>query len=92
MTKNSGMGIAGCKERGEWAELCFMARAAGQGLRVSKPYGDSAKAQKSEDAPPSIGFSRSCGPSLLPYRTSSSESPWPAKLRYPASCSNAPSR
>ena len=42
MAKNSGMGIAECKERGEWAELCFMARAAGQGLRVSKPYGDSA--------------------------------------------------
>jgi hypothetical protein len=31
-----------CKERGEWAELCFMARAAELGLRVSKPYGDSA--------------------------------------------------
>ena len=42
MAKNSGGGIKGCKERGEWAELCFMARAAGHGLRVSKPYGDSA--------------------------------------------------
>jgi hypothetical protein len=42
MVKNRGMRIKGCKERGEWAELCFMARAAGQGLRVSKPYGDSA--------------------------------------------------
>lgn len=35
--------IADCKERGEWAELCFMARAAGHGLHVSKPYGDSAR-------------------------------------------------
>jgi hypothetical protein len=40
--KNNSMWIRGCKERGEWAELCFMARAAGHGLRVSKPYGDSA--------------------------------------------------
>ena len=31
-----------CKERGEWAELCFMARAAERGLNVSKPHGDSA--------------------------------------------------
>lgn len=34
--------IKNCKERGEWAELCFMAMAAGKGLRVLKPYGDSA--------------------------------------------------
>lgn len=33
--------IQGCKERGEWAELCFMARAAGLGLGVLKPLGDS---------------------------------------------------
>lgn len=33
--------VKGCKERGEWAELCFMARAAGLGMYVSKPYGDS---------------------------------------------------
>ena len=33
--------IKGCKERGEWAELCFMARAAGLGMGVSKPLGDS---------------------------------------------------
>src|SRR5689334_11543102 len=39
---NPGSLIRGCKERGEWAELCFMARAAGLGLKVSKPYGDSA--------------------------------------------------
>ena len=33
--------VRGCKERGEWAELCFMARAAGMGLGVLKPFGDS---------------------------------------------------
>jgi len=32
----------GCKERGEWAELRFMARAAERGLAVSRPHGDSA--------------------------------------------------
>ncbi|MGH9511543.1 MAG: group I intron-associated PD-(D/E)XK endonuclease [Terriglobales bacterium] len=31
-----------CKQRGEWAELCFMARAADRGFTVSKPHGDSA--------------------------------------------------
>jgi hypothetical protein len=35
------MWIRGCKERGEWAELCFMARAAGYGMGVMKPFGDS---------------------------------------------------
>ena len=30
------------KERGEWGELCFMARAAEHGLRVTKPWGESA--------------------------------------------------
>jgi hypothetical protein len=34
--------IPGCKQRGEWAELCFMARAAGRGLSVTRPHGDSA--------------------------------------------------
>jgi hypothetical protein len=29
------------KERGEWAELCFMAKAAGKGIHVLHPYGDS---------------------------------------------------
>ena len=33
--------VKGCKERGEWAELCFMARAAGFGMGVLKPFGDS---------------------------------------------------
>ncbi len=31
------------KERGEWAELQFMAKAAGQGLRVARAWGDSAR-------------------------------------------------
>jgi PD-(D/E)XK endonuclease len=34
---------AGCLQRGEWAELEFMARAAERGLRVSKPYGNSGR-------------------------------------------------
>jgi hypothetical protein len=38
-----GQKIGNCKLRGEWAELCFMARAAGMGLCVCKPYGDSAQ-------------------------------------------------
>jgi hypothetical protein len=33
--------VKGCKERGEWAELCFMARAAGLGMGVLKPFGES---------------------------------------------------
>ena len=42
MKRVLGYRLRGCKERGEWAELCFMARAAENGLRVSKPYGESA--------------------------------------------------
>jgi hypothetical protein len=30
------------KQRGEWVEMMFMARAAHEGIQVSKPYGDSA--------------------------------------------------
>jgi hypothetical protein len=30
------------KQKGEWAEVCFLARALQIGLRVAKPYGDSA--------------------------------------------------
>ena len=43
MTKKLGrdVWVKGCKERGEWAELCFMARAAGLGMGVLKPFGDS---------------------------------------------------
>jgi len=39
----SGAGFRTCKEQGEWAELCFMARARQLGLNVVKPYGDSAR-------------------------------------------------
>jgi hypothetical protein len=39
--RGEAMWIRGCKERGEWAELCFMARAAGHGMGVMKPFGDS---------------------------------------------------
>ncbi len=34
-------GFRNYKEQGEWAELCFMARARQMGLMVVKPYGDS---------------------------------------------------
>jgi hypothetical protein len=43
MARNRGERIGNCKQRGEWAELCFMARAAEIGLCVCKPYGDSAQ-------------------------------------------------
>jgi hypothetical protein len=33
--------LRGCKERGEWAELCFMALVAGMGMGVLRPFGDS---------------------------------------------------
>jgi len=35
--------VRDCKERGEWAELCFMAKAAGMGMLVSKPLGESCR-------------------------------------------------
>ena len=35
--------VMGCKQRGEWAELCFMAKAAGMGMLISKPLGDSCR-------------------------------------------------
>src|SRR3954464_809706 len=42
MKKLNGKGwVKGCKERGEWVELCFMAKAAGLGIAVSKPMGES---------------------------------------------------
>jgi hypothetical protein len=41
MTKD-GMKIKHPKLRGEWAELCFMVRAAELGLQVSKPWGETA--------------------------------------------------
>jgi len=37
-----GAGIKHAKRRGEWAEMCFMMRAAELGLEVNKPFGDSA--------------------------------------------------
>ena len=40
---NRGVDIKNRKQRGEWAEMCFMARAAAHGLCVAKPYGDSAR-------------------------------------------------
>ncbi len=40
---NRGIDIKNPKQRGEWAEMCFMARAAAHGLCVTKPYGDSAQ-------------------------------------------------
>lgn len=41
--KNSGSKISNRKLRGEWAELCFMARAAEHGLQVNKPWGEMAR-------------------------------------------------
>jgi hypothetical protein len=35
--------MTNCKRRGEWAELQFMARAAKEGLRLAKPWGDSSR-------------------------------------------------
>ena len=35
--------LKGCKERGEWADLCFMERVAGLGMGVSKPLGESSR-------------------------------------------------
>lgn len=43
VVKTEGMGIRNPKERGEWAELRFMAKAAERGFRLSKPFGDSAR-------------------------------------------------
>ena len=34
--------IKHCKRRGEWAEMLFMAKAAENGLEVTKPFGDTA--------------------------------------------------
>jgi len=41
--KNSGSKISNRKLRGEWAEMCFMARAAENGLQVNKPWGEMAR-------------------------------------------------
>jgi hypothetical protein len=42
-SRMAGGKLPGCKERGEWAELYFMMMAAGQGMKVSKPFGDSGR-------------------------------------------------
>ena len=39
--KNRGMRIRNGKKRGEWAELCFAVRAIEEGLRLSRPWGES---------------------------------------------------
>src|SRR5260370_42633701 len=39
----AGGRLAGCKERGEWAELYFMMQAAGRGLKVSRPFGQAGR-------------------------------------------------
>jgi hypothetical protein len=39
----AGAQLKHCKERGEWAELYFMMMAAGFGMKVSKPFGDSGR-------------------------------------------------
>src|SRR5579862_2848714 len=41
--KNNGMKIKHPKLRGEWAEMRFMARAAEEGLCVTKPFGEMAR-------------------------------------------------
>jgi hypothetical protein len=41
--KNNSKWITDCKERGEWAELGFMAPAKGLGLGVLKPFGESGR-------------------------------------------------
>src|SRR5882762_10331718 len=39
----AGGRLPGCKERGEWAELYFMMKAAGQGMKVSRPFGQAGR-------------------------------------------------
>jgi hypothetical protein len=39
---NRGIDIKHHKQRGEWAELCFMTRAAEHGLSITKPWGEMA--------------------------------------------------
>jgi hypothetical protein len=41
--KNRGIDIKHPKQRGEWAELIFMARAAEHGLSITKPWGEMAR-------------------------------------------------
>jgi hypothetical protein len=39
----AGGKLAGCKERGEWAELYFMMMAAGLAMKVSRPFGQAGR-------------------------------------------------
>jgi hypothetical protein len=39
----AGAKLKNSKERGEWAELYFMMMVAGQGMKVSRPFGESGK-------------------------------------------------
>ncbi len=41
--RKTGARIKHSKERGEWAELCFMVRAGANGLKACKPWGDTAR-------------------------------------------------
>src|ERR1700732_5344504 len=43
LMKSSKDTIKNCKRRGKWSELQFMARAAKNGLRLAKPWGDSSR-------------------------------------------------
>ncbi len=43
MTKLEAGRLTDCKERGQWVELCFMARATQEGLLISQPFGDTAR-------------------------------------------------
>jgi hypothetical protein len=43
MTIESGKGPKHYSLRGEWVELCFMARAAEHGIRAIRPWGDSSR-------------------------------------------------
>jgi PD-(D/E)XK nuclease superfamily protein len=52
----AGGRLRDCKERGEWAELYFMMLAAGLGMKVSKPFGDSGRYDVGvESRVPSVG-------------------------------------
>jgi hypothetical protein len=51
---DGGRWVEGCKERGEWVELCFMAKAAGLGMGVAKPMGESRRYDVLVEAGPRI--------------------------------------
>lgn len=42
-SRMAGGKLPGCKERGEWAELYFMMMAAGQGMKVLRPFGSAGR-------------------------------------------------